>query len=91
MLYMPLNSYIQEQTESNFGEFANQNRRFCKPISPKLQSKRYAIKPKSAIDHLTTTFGSMLFLHKKCVVFRKYFIPLHSLKFAESLMGLEVD
>ena len=38
MLYMPLNSYIQEQTESNFAEFANQNRRFCKPISPKLLS-----------------------------------------------------
>ena len=38
MLYMPLNSYIQEQTESNFGEFANKNRRFCKPISPKLLS-----------------------------------------------------
>lgn len=38
MLYMPLNSYIPEQTESNFAEFANQNRRFCKPISPKLLS-----------------------------------------------------
>ena len=29
----------------------------------------------------------MLFLHKKCVVFRKYFIPLHSLIFAESLVA----
>jgi len=69
------------------GDFAFQFHRFCKPISPKLQSKEYAIKPKSAIDHLTTTFGSMLFLYKKCVVFRKYFIPLHSLIFAESLVA----